>query len=100
LWRCGIAGCSGRVVRGSKPQRDPHWLHGLVHDGKQFGREGPDDRQAVAAAGGLPVAACLAGGADDVAGVVVDAKAVRSNAVSSLALKLVSGGSGPVSVTA
>jgi hypothetical protein len=36
---------------------------------------GPDDRQAVAAAGGLPVAAGLAGGADDVGGVVVDGEA-------------------------
>ena len=33
---------------------------------------GSDDRQAVAAAGGLPVAADLAVRADDVAGVVVD----------------------------
>jgi hypothetical protein len=36
---------------------------------------GPNDWQAVAAAGGLPVAADLAGGADDVASVVVDGEA-------------------------
>jgi hypothetical protein len=36
---------------------------------------GPDDRQAVAAAGGLPVAAGLVVGADHVVGVVVDPEA-------------------------
>ena len=36
---------------------------------------GPDDRQAVAAAGGLPVPTDLARGADHVAGVVVDPEA-------------------------